>query len=104
MADEIKPVMSPDEWGEALERLRTPDLPRMYAYEPLGDAQVMALANAALPDGHPNKITREDVDALATAMNELRYLAQMVPGSGERLTIGLLRRKLSALLPPEDAR
>ena len=55
----------------------------------------IALANHALPDGHPLKITRDDIKALTDAAG---------PDFGPRIDIGAfqaLAAKLAALLPPE---
>lgn len=56
---------------------------------------VIALANAALPDGDPRKITRADVDVLRTA-----YL-DTLGVSDDEPSLKPLIAKLAALLPPE---
>lgn len=59
---------------------------------------VLQLANAALPDDSPYKITRADVDALgvaATLIEDLKYLA-----SGRPAELRVLAAKLAAPLPP----
>ena len=54
---------------------------------------LMALGNAVLPDGHPAKITRADVDALLGLGASLHPLLV--------LQVEAVAAKLAALLPPE---
>jgi hypothetical protein len=121
MADEITPALTLDQWG-AHARGETIEVERWAggraAIHPAQYQSVryplvdMALANAALPDGHPNKLAWSDVEVVT------RILPQWVAAArGESVTIDLatspqdvlerlaaLAAKLSALLPPEDAR
>jgi hypothetical protein len=72
---------------------------------------LMALANHGLPDDHPNKITREDVALarlpiaphMAHAAEPARTDASWAYWNTQRRWRELAA-KLSALLPPEDAR
>jgi hypothetical protein len=124
MADEITPALTPSQWAARSNdcavihdgALRLPGIGEwpdeaapLDATDALG---VMALANAALPDDHPNKLAWADVEVVT------RILPQwMAAARGESVTIDLatspqdvlerlsaLAAKLSALLPPEDAR
>jgi hypothetical protein len=67
---------------------------------------VMAIANHALPDDDPRKITRDDVEALGYARAFAEDPALLIEGSlpiDRALTrvIHRLAAKLAALLPPE---
>lgn len=63
-------------------------------------APIMTFANAALPDGHPLKITREDVAALHVVLSG--YGSEFVEdGKGDVARCERLAAKLAALLPPE---
>jgi hypothetical protein len=131
MPDEPRPALTPEEWagrkrpqyyGEqpciqlwssgAIDLSR--DVQRDGEWAPgdrvsidAGDTAsahaLMALANAALPDGHPNKITRDDVQRVYVAQQDA---AEKYPHAAEAgwLAPGLLAlaAKLAALLPPED--
>ena len=60
--------------------------------------KTMALANHALPDGHPLKITRADVVAARRISHDSGGWTDENRDIVERLAA-----KLAALLPPEDA-
>ena len=70
-------------------------------------AAAMALANAALPDDSPHRITAADVVALvqgAETIDALDNFAYATPDPATRADADALRRlaaKLRALLPPE---
>ena len=64
---------------------------------------VIALANHALPDGHPLKITREDVNELASIARDHQYPYGPSGRIDEGDILAKLAAKLAALLPPEDA-
>jgi hypothetical protein len=84
---------------------------KVESWDDGGLLSIMALANAALPDGHPNKITREDAALLDRFTSETSdggeperfYVCTWVPAE-EMSRLARLAAKLSALLPPEDAR
>jgi hypothetical protein len=59
---------------------------------------VIALANAALPDGDPRKITRDDLLNLSADLDT----AAGERGSACEMASWPLYAKLAALLPPED--
>ena len=96
MTDRIEPALTPDQWArywmEAEEMVRDTDatVQDYLAREYPNPAREIALANAALPDDDPRKITRADV-------HELAYMADQTDNDA------LLRiaAKLDALLPPE---
>lgn len=99
MSDEIKPALTPEEWEDV--RLRDgctllSVVSDIGAFPDLAPA-AMAVANHALPNGHPLKITREDVDQVeeVCAMYD-RERYQHMWAVLERLSA-----KLAALLPPE---
>ena len=121
MTDTIQPALTPGEWADAdgIQIARTADGVvsvmdwtryvggvglRITGGDDNGDIDidpvqlppVMALANHALPDGHPLKITRADVHAL-------QYVAEMreMRDEQEKSVIADLAAKLAALLPPE---
>jgi hypothetical protein len=82
---DITPALSAEDWREVL--------PNIIGSQAVPH-QTMAIANAALPDDDPRKITRADVDAIETAMTH-------AIGYQTRGAIKELRAKLAALLPPE---
>lgn len=99
MAENIKPALTPQEWADM------PDSIEWQAAR-LGDkARIIALANAALPDGDARKFTHLDVEALReTARVQERALAAAM-GPGTDNYIERLRRLAAALesyLPPEE--
>jgi hypothetical protein len=91
MSERIAPALTPDEW--AAKETRTPDHVRVAllvdedgTFLEVGDGrssadtwliasegmpQTIALANAALPDSDPRKITRARVDALREVAREI---------------------------------
>ena len=98
MANEtIAPALTAKEWQSVSSEAR--GRPNWRRLQPLCSDEddlpaAMALVNHYLPDGHPLKITREDVEALHEAAG---------PDFGPRIDIGVLRNlaaKLAALLPP----
>lgn len=94
MTDDIRPALTPEEW-EAFGRSPDgwPKLPR-YAHADDGP-WLMACANHALPDGHPNKFTREDVKALRVVQ------MQFSMADDEWKVLESLAARIEALLPPE---
>lgn len=110
MTDAIRPALTPEEWEE-------------YGNDPVyclryeaGNCEYddgvpyrvrcVALANHALPDGHPNKLTRADVQALRRSRVFEIDPSQVFDGAvsvdregTERLRS--LAARIEALLPPE---
>jgi hypothetical protein len=132
MPDETKPALTPEEWAQG--RYREDAIYGFLAVERTGErlqieiengersatlarvlrpAALMALGNAALPDGDPNKITSDDVNLVLVAAQQYADIAKWVdqgwikgPVTGERyrqLEAECLEtyEKLRALLPPE---
>jgi hypothetical protein len=118
MSDEIPPALSPEEWadvesneiGSSVYRpgvYCTHLFPRHRVNFAGGDDDgviqvgnddapfVMALANAALPDGSPYKITRDDVEEIGEAYEHYRDMQAPGYRAFQRLAA-----KLAALLPP----
>jgi hypothetical protein len=74
--DPIPAALTPEQWAErtAVDQTREDGVPYIYDGEfgvgvdtyfmPVDPAEAIALANAALPDTDPRKITREMVDRL----------------------------------------
>jgi hypothetical protein len=84
----IEPAFSAEDWAHIL--------PACQA----NPHQTMALANAALPDDDPRKITRADADGLS------RLIDDEFPFTGKHvwpqaIFLRTLAAKLDALLPPE---
>jgi hypothetical protein len=113
MSDTIQPALTPDEWASREIRLDSDTYIRVQAH-PMGVVRavtryrrssaipvgplpgVIALSNDALPDGHPNKLTRADVALLRDIAPEFAFR-----GIGVDKEIETLASKLEALLPPE---
>jgi hypothetical protein len=98
MTDEtraIEPALTPEEWqalpdaAAAVAVMALPSLRR----QPERMQIVMALANAALPDDDPRKITWEDVYALRNW--------DLLDEGKTQLYLKRLAAKLAAFLPPE---
>lgn len=77
-----------------------------FGHDTAASLATMALANHALPDGHPNKLTREDVKALRRSRVFEIDPSQVFDGAvsvdregTERLRS--LAARIEALLPPE---
>lgn len=124
MADAIAPALTAEEWERRLvlvpfdgkhgpvdDATVTCRHGLLFAASP-GDtlhpriaAAALALANDALPDGHPLKITRADVEALSESIGtNWDALSSTAPLVYEE-SVARLRRlaaKLDALLAPED--
>lgn len=91
MTDKIEPALTPEEWRDTDRAMRQ----HVGALPERADdlAQVIALANAALPDSDPRKITREDVRACRRETNDwFEDRDEMLRGLADRI---------AALLPPE---
>lgn len=115
MPDEIKPALTREEWSEKEHRISRREVmsggkgfvidgpdpsDSVYVDSPDDLAAAVALANDALPDGHPLKITREDVAALHVVLSG--YGSEFVEdGKGDVARCERLAAKLAALLPPE---
>jgi hypothetical protein len=121
MTDEIKPALDESEWRlietgrwgqeSALEQAVRGDLlwenergeDGVFHTRPEADhmTALMALANAALPDSHPQKITRRHLRVLDQLIKE-HYGEPMLIGYQEFMRDAKrLRAALAALLPPE---
>lgn len=104
MSDAITPALTREDWADAREMgnlqmfvMNTEGipprlLPAQHGHRP---AAMLALANHVLPDGHPLKITREDVSNLDLAS----YLLDGDGRDGEM--VAAVAAKLAGLLPPE---
>lgn len=117
MSDEIRPALTAEEWEGARgrdARSRLCETANYVQYHEIEGAaaeyvEAMALANEALPDGHPQKIVASDVSALRVVLGEWRaYAGAMSRAAGfpshemwEDATLSRLAAKLAALLPPE---
>lgn len=97
MSEKIEPALTSQQWAE----VESYDGPLFYDEAiqncpPESLPYLIALANAALPDSDPRKITREKVDALRiTLLNK---------GSAFGKGFGLVNQiadALSSYLPPE---
>jgi hypothetical protein len=92
----IPPALTLEEWASA----RTGDhsVSAILQYlEPEDMPAIIAWANAALADGDPRKITRDDVKELIGAADGIDEEYGDGTGSGIRAVAA----KLAALLPPE---
>lgn len=108
MSDEIRPALTPEEWegargGDARSRLcETANYVQYHVREQAAAEYVeaMALANEAIPDSHPHKITRADVALLELASRRLDMGSEF-GFDPDVADLRLLAAKLAALLPPE---
>lgn len=98
MADAIKPALTPEEWAEFG---RSPDgWPKLPRYAHADDGPwLMACANHAFPDGHPNKLTRADVALIRSRFD----LSDDQWRTDEESAAASLAARIEALLPPEGA-
>jgi hypothetical protein len=67
--EKIKPAMTAAEWARGINGHDWEHLAALAGTE----AQLIALANAALPDSDPRKITRERVQSLRALAEELAF-------------------------------
>lgn len=117
MSDEtatmIPPALTPEEWAKVQRDTLMPydafDAISAFGMSRPSNADsavaLIALANAALPDRDPRKITRADVDALRQLAGTVRIptgdgMTFLTPGGGPPWATALAA-KLAALLPPE---
>lgn len=97
MSDELKPVLTADEWRE----IRGEFAPPYWIdsnVESMSDTErveAIAVLNDALPDGSPYKITRHDVELVAAMADDNKFRAV----EDELRT---LAAKLAALRPPDN--
>ena len=111
MTDEIAPALTPEEWriyDRAVESAREKGDALIYSVRPwivnAGSTReslprAMTIANAALPDDSPYKITRSDLDKLDCAASALRH--EYGSDDEDAADLDALAAKLAALLPPE---
>ena len=95
--DPIEPALTAEEWADFARSSRLARTGMLEAV--LGSGQlpkVLAMANAALPDGDPRKITPQDVLDLQSMSNTMDYEPVMYSGDIDRIAA-----KLAALLPPK---
>lgn len=114
MTDAIRPALTPEEWADGKMRSRfTESLVEPHITTDVRGGRHMAvvafdrrwivaraegwaaLANHALPDGHPNKFTRADVERLRL------LLGAFEPDDNVRGWLPNLAARIEALLPPE---
>jgi hypothetical protein len=92
--DEIKPAIEAED-------LRDMDHARL-SHGISDDATIahrqMALANSALPDDDPRKITRADVDHIEWTVEQMRKLNPI--SIDDEAKLSRIADKLAALLPP----
>lgn len=111
MAIEIAPALEPEEWAERRSGVVSLDAVFNSEYVVIQDADgdrvtvsgpneifaLIALANDALPDGDPRKITHADVAELEKASGQIEY----DPLHFDTVRIGRLAQALAAMLPPQ---
>lgn len=95
---EIPPALTPDEWA-SMDHPHTIENAVEIAAATWNYPQAMALANAALPDDSPHKITRADVDFLRDELGGDWWLGD--PEDPDAPRMKRILAKLYALLPPE---
>lgn len=97
---EIRPALTPEEWAD----IRAHGLPNCcVANDFYSEVAQLAMANYALPDADPRKITRTDVEWLRKLLYD-RGWEDGKPGEDEPewdQQRDALAAKLAALLPPE---
>ena len=104
MTDKIEPVLTAKEWEywqrkiaePALRASHTPTTMRYWLH--FSPDTLRALANAAMPDDSPYKITRADVDLVREIV---RLIGDAECNNWPEDDLGSLATKLGALLPPE---
>lgn len=136
MSDKIESALTAEEWKER--RVRFVGLPELVLHDDgdgmelvvyAGDCiweklkfnqapaidlpSLIALANAALPDSDPRKITREDVEVLRSAAEDLehaceygrwcRWCIDHSLGLANRVRLKRLADALESYLPPEPS-
>lgn len=120
MSEEITPALTAEEWaqmgygdGAVLVRFDLAGEVVLWFEGPLSlgwPHKLVAAGNAALPDGHPGKLTRADVSALRDMLDRVRYTWDDGPSDegwqSDELKRGIvagdrLAAILASLLPPE---
>jgi hypothetical protein len=108
---EIAPALEPEEWqhrrcgqlavthvgDEVHVVVRDPDGEIVSVSGPEALFALMALANDALPDGDPRKITVSTVELLGALTRDMWYGHRAVE---QQRALTLLAQSLAALLPP----
>lgn len=113
----IGPALTADEWVRADQHARdAANYPAADNRRVMADLAwvggrvdaVMALANAALPDGDPRKLTRETVRAMRAAAKVVAGQASGMAGASRAAYDGIARDleaaadAIAALLPPRE--
>lgn len=116
MSEPIEPALTAEDWADVrkygVSWVRAEAGPVHWGdWSDQEDAEVMAIANYALPDDSPYKITREDVAFLrvraencwATERHAVEIFRTDVADDARRAAMYFdkLAAKLAALLPPE---
>jgi len=96
MTDKIAPALTPEQWEQSA---------TASFVSTLSSAALIALANAALPDGDPRKITWAMVDALLCVVQQDTDAQRWGPFDGEIEGAAGCQRLADALasyLPPRE--
>jgi hypothetical protein len=116
----IRPALTPEEWAhEVPDSLHSPDTAIQFAVGHVVLSEewrhrreralpaMIAILNHALPDGHPQKFTQEDVRALRKMADDEEW----AESRGDAGRTGMdpydarsLAARIAALLPPEPRR
>jgi hypothetical protein len=118
--EKIEPALTAEEWARVREdNIRDNVLEKIASgyyfytsernangvYVPRSDedhyAAMMALANSLLPDGHPLKITDQDIALLASRVRTMEPIKNHPGWIQEAAMWSALHAKLLALLPPD---
>lgn len=103
MSEKIEPALSAEEWATALE----PDSRDALAYEVTylwgrsRPAGAIAIANTALPDSDPRKITREMVDEVRRVASAINPSAADADGEESVRSLARIADALESYLPQE---
>lgn len=103
MTDRIEPALSSEEWAHAMDE----DVREGLAYEVTylwgssRPAATIALANAALLDSDPRKITRTKITLLREAADSHRAYDSIEPFHAEAKSLAEFANALESYLPPE---
>ena len=109
MGSEVQPALTPEEWAtlgpDGVGHPITPStVGDIEALDAADCVKAMAVANHSLPDGHPQKLTWDDVDDCRSRAADFEALHDNDPDSG---FYEAMRRwenradRIASLLPPE---